>query len=555
MQGMSRTRWSGAQISRRAVLRAGGLAAAGLVGGTLAGCGGGQEEKPRPTGEATSTPRSGGVFRFSVSQLGELDPHTTADPFTTAVTHLTNNHIVRLSARTFVPEPDLAKSWEFPEATTALFHFNSGVRWQNRPPLNGRPFEAEDAVFSIERARTPKPEFIRRTNYEPVDLVQAPDTATLRIVTRMPYAPLLSVLGDQYELVVARELVEQYGDLKRPESMIGTGPYELGRYDRDIGFALTRRADDYFKADAAWLDGIEVSVIPDEQAAHAAFRSGRLDIGGVDELNLESAQRAHPDLNVYQTVVLTRELFMLNLNKEPFGDERVRLAVHRAIDRDQIVDTVWNGNGMATGPVAPVLTAWALPEDEFRSMPGYLRDKEEDIKEAKSLLAAAGLADGFDTTISTTESFSFGKVAQVIQVQLQKVGIKANIEVLDFGALVKRITDEDYRMLVISSPTGGPDPDQQMYAFYHTGGSVNHSGYGDPETDRLLDVQRSETDSERRKETVLELQRRLIEHPGGHLWLTCRGALGAAYPYVKNYVPSVGGIFAYYSLEEVWLDK
>lgn len=68
-------------------------------------------------------------------------------------------------------------------------------------------------------------------------------------------------------------------------------------------------------------------------------------------------------------------------------------------------------------------------------------------------------------------------------------------------------------------------------------------------------MQRSETDSERRKETVLELQRRLIEHPGGHLWLTCRGSLSATYPYVKNYVPSVGGIFAYYSLEEVWLDK
>jgi ABC-type transport system substrate-binding protein len=116
-----------------------------------------------------------------------------------------------------------------------------------------------------------------------------------------------------------------------------------------------------------------VSVIPDQQAVNAAFRSGRLDSGGVDELNLESAQRAHPDLNIYQTLLLTRELFLLNLNRAPLGDERVRLDVHRAIDRDQIVNTIWNGNGVATGPVSPVLTAWALPEGEFRSLPGYLR--------------------------------------------------------------------------------------------------------------------------------------------------------------------------------------
>ena len=545
-----------ARLSRRAFLQGSAVMAAGVAGGALAGCGGGgDEETPQPTAGATGLPKPGGVYHFSVSELGELDPHTTASPFTCAVTHLTNNHVVRISARTLVPEPDLARSWEFPEPTVVVFDLHPDARWQNRPPLNGRAFEAEDAVFSIERSRTPLPEFLRRSGYDPVDLIEAPDASTLRIVTATPYAPLLSVLGDQYELVVARELVEEFGDLKRPETMIGTGPYELGRYDRDIGFTLSRRTDGYFKEDVAWLDGIEVSVIPDSQAERAAFRSGRLEHDGVDELDVESAQRANPDLNIYQTNLLIRECLILNLNAEPFADERVRLAVHRAIDRDQIVNTVWNKNGAPAGPVATALTDWALPEEELRSLPGYLEDKEEDIQEAKRLLADAGLPDGFDTTLTTTESFGFGKVAQVLQVQLQKIGIKANIEIVDFGALVKRIMEEDYRTVVISSPTGGPDPDQQMYSFYHTSGTLNHTGYSDAETDRLLDQQRSETDTQRRKEIVLDLQRRFIEHPGGLLWLTSRGGLNATYPYVMNYVPSVGSIFAFYSLEDVWLDK
>ncbi len=551
-----RDRRTKARLSRRAFLGGSALAAAGLAGGALAGCGGGDDgETPQPTDEPDGEPRRGGVYRASLSDLGELDPHTTSNPYACAVFHLTNNHVVRISPHTLVPEPDLAKSWEFPEPTVVLFDLHSDARWQNRPPVDGRAFVAEDAVFSIDRSRSPLPEFLRRSGYDPVDTVEAPDDATLRIVTKEPYAPLLSVMGDQYEVVVARELVDQYGDLKRPESMIGTGPYELGRYDLDIGFELKRREDGYFKPDAAWLDGIEVSVIPDSQAAKSAFRAGRLDQGGVDELDFESAQEAHPDLNLYQFLLLTRELLLLNVEKEPFGDERVRLAVHRAIDREQIINTVWNRNGVPAGPVSTPLTDWALPEDEFRSLPGYLRNKEEDIEEAKRLLEAAGLPDGFSTTIWSTETFDFAKVAQVIQVQLEKIGIKANIETQDFGALVKRITDMDYETLIISSPTGGADPDQQMYAFYHTTGAYNNTGYSDEETDRLLELQRSETDVGRRKETVLELQRRLIEHPGGHIWLTSRGGLTATYPYVKNFVPSVGSIFAFYSLEDVWLDK
>ena len=133
MLGARWTRWTEAQISRRAILRGGGLVAAGLVGGAFVGCGGGQEERPQPTGGPTGTPQRGGVLRFSVSQLGELDPHTTANPFTTAVTHLTNNHIVRLGARTLVPEPDLAKSWEFPERDDRPFPL------QLRCPLAGSP--------------------------------------------------------------------------------------------------------------------------------------------------------------------------------------------------------------------------------------------------------------------------------------------------------------------------------------------------------------------------------------------------------------------------------
>ncbi len=558
-----RTTWgqrARTRLSRRAFLGGSAVAAAGIAGGALAGCGGGDgggdgEETPRATGEAQGEPRAGGTYRLSLSELGELDPHTTSNPYSCAVFHLTNNHVVRIGASTLVPEPDLATAWEFPEPTVTLFDLHSDVLWQNRSPVDGRAFVAEDAVFSIDRSRSPLPEFLRRSFYDPVDLVEAPDPATLRIVTKEPYAPLLSVMGDQYEVVVAKELIDEYGDLKRPESMIGTGPYELGRYDRDIGFELKRRADGYFKPNAAWLDSIEVSVIPDSQAARSAFRAGHLDQGGVDELDLESAQKAHPDLNFYQFMLLTRELLLLNVTKDPFGDERVRSAVNRAIDRDQIVNTVWNRNGVPAGPVSMPLTDWALPEDELRSLPGYLRDKDQDIEEAKRLLADAGFPDGFSTTITTTETFDFGKVAQVIQVQLEKVGIKANIEIVDFGALINRIQGLDYEVLIISSPTGGADPDQQMYAFYHTDGSYNNTGYSDAETDRLLELQRSETDVERRKETVLELQRRLIEHPGGHIWLTSRGGLTATYPYVKSFVPSTGSIFAFYTLEDVWLDK
>lgn len=542
------------RLSRRALLRSTALFTGVLAGGAAWGCGGGNEEGAALRATPGGQPIRGGAFHHSVSQLGELDPHTTTSPFSSGVTHLVNNHIVRLNARTLLPESDLAQSWEFPDSTTALFRFHPDVRWQNRAPVNGRPFVAADAAFSIDRSRTPKPEFLRRTSYEPVDVVEAVDDQTLRIRTRSPYAPLLAVLGDQFEVVVAPEVVAQFGDLKRSDSMIGTGAYELQRYDMDVGFLLRRRADAYFKSDAAWLDEIETTVIPEQQAVNAALRSGKLDAGGVDELDQESAQRANPNMDIYRSLLLSRELLILNLTRDPFQDTRIQQAVNRAIDRDQIVNVAWNGNGSATGPVSPGLSGWALPEDELRSLPGYLKPKDEDLAEAKSLLSAAGFGDGFDSTISTTESFGFGKVAQVIQAQLKKVGINANIEIVEFGALVKRITEGDYRMVVISG-LAGADPDQQLYPFYHTGGGYNNTGYSVPDTDRLLEQQRAETDVDRRKEMIVDLQRRLIEQPGGNMWLTCRGALVATYPYVRNFVPVSGSIFAFYNLENVWLDK
>src|SRR5215216_1612366 len=231
-----------------------------------------------------ATAKPGGTLRYHLpKEPGNLDPHLATDSSTTAFSNLVYNSILRFKTGPNVDtlstevEGDLAQSWETPDASTVTLKLRPGVTWQNKPPLNGRAFTAEDAKWGILRIGTKDPAFQRRTFFEGIDRIDTPDATTLVIKQKSPNVPFLTYLAVPYHKIISRDVIEKEGDAKT--TMIGTGPFTLESYAKGTKAIFKKNPEYYKKAPGLpYLDGIELAGVIEPAARVAAFRAGETDI-------------------------------------------------------------------------------------------------------------------------------------------------------------------------------------------------------------------------------------------------------------------------------------
>src|SRR5215510_14917977 len=216
----SRHRRPSRRPTRRELMR-GGLAAGALVVA---------EPILAPRALRAEPPRRGGILRARGYDPPHFDPHLTLNLKTNNTVSFVYNKLVRhkvgagVPPGTFTVEPDLAERWEEPDDTTVVFYLKKGVRWHNKPPVNGRELTAEDVKFTYDRFLTEKGNPLKFM-LDPVDKIEVVDRYTVRFRLKEPFVWLVNILANPTGTwIVAREVVEKYGDLKRPESAIGTGP-------------------------------------------------------------------------------------------------------------------------------------------------------------------------------------------------------------------------------------------------------------------------------------------------------------------------------------------
>ena len=193
---------------------------------------------------AAQTPKRGGTLRVRVEDPVGFDPHLTLSFKTMQNLSFTHSRLVKVRAGSAVApgtlplEGDLAESWSQSSETTYVFTLRRGVRWHPKPPVNGRELTSADVKYSLERFLTlkgnPSAYMLRA-----IDRVETPDGATVVIVLKEPNAWFLDMLANPMTAaIVAREVVEKFGDLRRAESVIGTGPWMLESYRPNVGISL-----------------------------------------------------------------------------------------------------------------------------------------------------------------------------------------------------------------------------------------------------------------------------------------------------------------------------
>jgi peptide/nickel transport system substrate-binding protein len=495
-------------------------------------------------GAEAEQPRRGGLLRVRGYDPVHFDPHLTVSFKTHTTLSFVYNKLVRhkvgadVPPGTFIVEPDLAERWEELDDTTYVFSLRQGVKWHNKPPLNGRELVAEDVKFTYDRFLR-EPGNPNRYILDSVDRIEVVDRYTVKFFLKEPYVWFVNALAYSTSMwIIAPEMVQQFGDLKKPETAIGTGPFLLERHEPNVK-TMFKRNPDYFRQGEPYVDGVEWLVLDDESTGLAMYRTGQLDCGpagnwSVRQQDVEALKKSHPHLVYRDFLSQTTQAIMMRTDMAPFNDVRVRRAISHAIDRQSLIEAVW-GRGAPTAAVSRGLVEWSLPIDHLGVGAKYY---QYDPKEARRLLADAGFPKGFKTQLTATTGYGRDLVddVQLVQHFLKDVGIEAELKLQEFGAYAATTQQGKFEGLV-RGPFGiAWEPDAPLYRAYAADSSWNTGHVNDPKLTAMLKEQRRTKNLEVRKKIIFEIQRYVAEQQY-YVYLNSTTYTGSWQPYVKNFAP------------------
>jgi len=501
---------------------------------------------------AAETPRRGGVFRIRGEEpTSGFDPHLVVNHHRIATNlSFTHSRLVKVKAGpgvtpgTLPVEPDLAESWSQPNERTYVFRLRKGVRWHPKPPVNGRELTADDVKYTYDRFLQIKGNPSRSTlgHVENVDVL---DRYTVRFTLAEPFGWFLDYLANTIMWIVPREAVEQFGDLRRAEACIGTGPWMLERYEPNTRLTFVRNKE-YFVSGLPYADGVEVTVDEDPSSRLASWLAGRYDFAPeygqcVRRVDLPVARQRKPGLRTQDFVVLFGSYTAIKLDREPFRDVRVRRALAMAMDWKQVIETnAWSlGHGVPNPAIPAALREWAIPIDQLTPLGRRICGR--DVTEAKRLLAEAGYAAGLKTPVEATLGWSPDYVDE-LQVTMQSwkdAGIDAELKSKEFGAFMATTIFGKFDKLAHSLRGGSPIADVSLQGPHIPGEPLNASGVDDPKLTEMIRLQRRTLDVAKRREIVYDIQRYLAEHVY-YAYGPSVSTVAAWDPRVRDFAPNIG---------------
>ena len=518
------------------------------------------------TPAAAQSPKRGGSISLRLWDPPHWDPHLTISYKTHIAYSFTHSRLLRHKAGpaiqpgTFPIEGDLAESWTQPNETTYIFKLRKGVRWQNKPPVNGRELTAEDVVYSVERFKTVTGN-ANAYMLSSVDKVEATDKHTVKFTLKEPYVWFLDMLANSHAVaIIAKECVDKFGDLKKPESVVGSGPWMLDSYRPNVGYTFVRNPG-YFVAGQPYIDKVEVGVDEDNASRMAAFISGKYDIGWenpgtinrIDWVQLKDVMKQkRPRLQVAEYASNQMGHIYMRVDKPPFSDARVRRAVSMAVDRKAIIDSTLEGVGTLNAAVPLGLKEWALPVEQLGEGEQYYR---HDPARAKKLLAEAGFPNGFPATISyaTYGSTIVMDQLQLILKYLKDVGIDAKPNQQEYGAYISTTFYGKYESMAFGPQTPFLDPDNFLYGPHIANELKNQGHVDDPIVTDLLVRQRRTMDAGKRREVLHEIQRHLAKQQW-YVYMPSGVYIGVWDGALKNYAPNLGYDWGG-RVTAAWLDR
>ena len=390
--------------------------------------------------------------------------------------------------------PDLAESWDVAEdGKSYTFHLRKGVKWQsNRTYKPTRDFNADDVVFSFERQWKEANPFYKVTSSNHsyfgdmgfpklLASIDKVDDTTVKFTLNQPEAPFLADLAMDFATIISKEYADAMLKAGTPEKVdqepIGTGPFSLLQYQKDA--VIRYRANPQYYAGKAKIDDLVFSITPDASVRWAKIQRGECHVMPYPTPADLDAIRKDASVTVLEQPGLNIGYLAYNTKKKPFDDVRVRKAMNMAINKKARIDAVYRSTGIAAkNPIPP--TQWGYKDS--------IKDDPYDPEGAKKLLAEAGFGNGFETDlwampVQRPYNPNARRVAELMQADLAKVGVKAEIKSFEWGEYRKRIQDGEHQMALFGWTGDNGYPDN----FLHTLLGCDSAGTGGGNTAKWCD--------------------------------------------------------------------
>lgn len=395
--------------------------------------------------------------------------------------------------------PSLATSWETSaDGLTWTFHLRDGVTFHN-----GEAFTSASVKTTLDRFLSGQ-SFAQGFLWADLASVETPDDRTVLIHTKNAFGPIISNLTTT-PMLPAQAFAEQ-GDAFW-DHPIGTGPFMFGEWVRGDRIVLVAN-ENYWREGMPAVGCIVYRPILDPSTALAAFQSGQVDIVDSVPPDLVSVYEMVPGTQIARGLAWDQLYLGIKVDKAPFTDERVRMALNYAIDRTGIVDNIMEGGRPSVG-IAP---EGALGFHDGLEVFPYDPDR------ARELLADAGVSDVRIRLIAPEAWYpKIREVTEVIRSNLADVGIETDLQIMEGGAFIQARGAGDYDLYLTGGSSIAADPD--FLAFQRVNGDVFKSGYVDQETFDLIQQARNTTDRDQRGALYRQAQERMYQQAAPFIWL------------------------------------
>ena len=376
---------------------------------------------------------------------------------------------------------------------------------------DGTPFNADAVVHSIGRVMDESNS--RSSEYDHIASIVAQDDYTVRITTTDPYAPTIASLTDPLVSIVSPDASDLASD------PVGTGPFVYDSNEFGASMSVVRNPD--YWGGGVKLESVTLTYVSDSTTRATMLESGDADMARGLPYPQVSTIEGKSNLDVVSKETMRAYFMFVNTEKAPLDDVRVRQAINYAIDRDEVVDVALEGvGGVSARGVFPSIFPWANDE-----LVGYPHNQAT----ALSLLADAGITDidsdgvlelssGEDFTLNImtyTSRAAMQPSVEVIESQLEDIGIDVTIELLGSSAIKAAMVDGTYDMAFYSygvAPSG--DPDYYLTAHFDSTAGYKENGwirYTNTEVNSLLSSARQEMDLDARKDYCDQAQAIIVE--------------------------------------------
>src|SRR5262252_9351451 len=462
------------------------------------------QDKPPAPGDAQGYAYAAPAF------IKELDTRYPAQPPVPSAPRYGGVLHFPATIRAFDPmagyRPELALVWDTLTEweATWIFKLRQGVRFHNRPPVNGREMTADDVKYSYELLKD-KAQYSTRAAL--VKTITVVDKYTVKFELSMPDPRFyLNVVDSLSPVIVPREAVEAPGGLA--ENPIGTGAFMLKEFAPGEGALLVRNPSYYLKdhegRQLPYVDAVRLFFTKDPATDTALFRTRQLDLMRVSTLDvLYALMKTVPDLSLYRVPSFGWGDYGVSmaLDRKPYSDVRVRQALSMAINRDVVAEVINRGDAALYGPFPWALAGYTKRTDyTYENLGPYY---QYNPARAKELLAEAGYPKGFEMTIEWAEwrGYVWGEFVQLLSRFFEDIGMRVKVKRLEgttWNAM--RLGGQPFTDALVgwSPPGSGPGFVDWVHLPYHSASpkTINIGGVNDPKLDQMLDQWRLASDEQ-----------------------------------------------------------